>query len=261
MAWASLTLHGQAAAPQAPPSPSSAAPATTTLTQSAPESGAQPLVFEVASVRLSPSGSTGYTSISEWGRPRFTATNATLQLLIEFAFDVSDDHIVGAPNWFGEQEYDIDAKVEGDRPLTYEQAQPLLQQLLKDRFHLAVRREMKDFPGYGLEDAKGGPKLEASKGSSGQAQIIPGQLRCPNCSMEALAGMLHAVTRRPVAEKTGIKGNFNIKLDYAPEDATDSPQPSIYTALQEQLGLKLIPQKVSAEVVVIDHVDKVPTEN
>jgi uncharacterized protein (TIGR03435 family) len=73
--------------------------------------------------------------------------------------------------------------------------------------------------------------------------------------------MLAGVIRSPVADKTEIKGKYDIKLDYAPNNATDSPLPSIYTALQEQLGLKLIRQKVPVEMLVIDHVDRVPTEN
>jgi uncharacterized protein (TIGR03435 family) len=260
MAIAGPVVFGQVTATQNQTSPSPAPSPTLAAAQSTQTGSAQTPSFEVTSVRLSPPGG-GLTSISDWGTPRFTATNATFQLLVEMAFNVSEDHIVGAPSWFESQAYSIDAKVEGDKGLTYEQTMPLLQQLLKDRFHLAVHREIKDFPAYALVVAKKGPKLQASKGTSGHGQMLPDQLLCPGCPLEALAGMLAGVIRSPVADKTEIKGKYDIKLDYAPNNATDSPLPSIYTALQEQLGLKLIRQKVPVEMLVIDHVDRVPTEN
>ena len=256
LVFAVPALHGQA-----PLSPSSASEATPAPTQVAPARSVQTPMFEVASVRLSSPGGTGLTSIGEWGRPRFTATNATLQLLIELAFDVADDHIEGLPNWGEEQKYDINAEAEGEKLLTYEEAKPLLQQLLKDRFRLVVHRETKDFQGFGLVVAKDGSKLKASKGDNTQAQMMRGKMQCLNCPLVVLAGLLARVTGRPVAEMTGMKGTYDIQLDYAPEDSTDSSLPSIYTALQEQQGLKLIPQKVPTEVVVVDHADRVPTEN
>jgi uncharacterized protein (TIGR03435 family) len=138
---------------------------------------------------------------------------------------------------------------------------PLIQQLLKDRFHLAVHRATKDMQGYALVVARNGSKLQPNKGRSGQGQIVRGQLLCPSCSTEILAGMLVHVTGRPIADGTGIEGNYDVKLDYAPDDDPNSSLPSIYTALQETLGLKLIPQKVPVEMLVIDHADRVPTEN
>jgi len=167
----------------------------------------------------------------------------------------------GAPNWFDSQLYDIDAKVEGDKGLTYEQMRPLLQQLLKDRFHLAIHREMEVQKAYALVIAKRGPKLQSSKGTSQYGQILPNQLYCPSCSLERLARILEQVTGRPVVDKTGIKGDFDIKLDYAPDTASESSLPSIFTALQEQVGLKLVPQESPSEILVIDHVERIPTEN
>jgi len=79
--------------------------------------------------------------------------------------------------------------------------------------------------------------------------------------MGSLAAMLVGPTGRPVVDKTGIEGNFEFRLDYAPDGTADSPLPSIFTALQEQLGLKLEAQKVPVEMLVIDHVERVPTEN
>jgi uncharacterized protein (TIGR03435 family) len=217
--------------------------------------------FEVASVKLKPPGSTGLMSISPPGAGRFTATNVTLELLIGMAFGVDSDRISGQPNWLSSAQYDVIAKPEGDGGLTSEQLKPLLQQLLEQRFKLAIHREMKDFQGYALVVANGGPRLQASQGSSGHAYILRGGLRCQSVSVDALAGMLSRPAGRPVVDATGLKGNYDITLDYAPEGAADSSLPSLFTALQEQLGLKLVPRKVPAGMLVIDHVERVPTEN
>ena len=103
--------------------------------------------FEVASVKLTPPGSIGLTSISPYGSGRFTATNVTLELLISIAFGVSDRQILGGPNWLGAEHYDVTAKPESEMSLTYEQLKPRLQQLLAQRFKLAIHRETKDFSG------------------------------------------------------------------------------------------------------------------
>jgi uncharacterized protein (TIGR03435 family) len=142
-----------------------------------------------------------------------------------------------------------------------EQLKLMLQQLLVQRFKLATHRSSKDLPGYALTVAKGGPNLQASKGAKEHAYMLQGGLRLQNASVEMLAGVLAHPTGRPVSNATGIEGRFDITLDYAPEGATDSALPSIFTALQEQLGLRLMPQKVPVEIVVIDHVERVPTEN
>jgi uncharacterized protein (TIGR03435 family) len=226
-----------------------------------PVIAAPPPAFEVASIRLSPPGKDGLTSISPVGTSRFTAKNASLTLLIEMAFDINDYQIAGTPNWSDSTLYDISAAAESGVNLTYEQLGPRLQQLLEKRLHLTVHREMKSVKGYGLVVAKGGPKLQTSKGPGGQAYILDNGLRGQNMPIKALAFMLNRPTGRPIADKTGIEGNYDIKLDYAPNATTDSPLPSVFTALQEQLGLKLVPQQVPVEMLVIDHVDRQPTEN
>ena len=178
------------------------------------------------------------------------------------AFGVDDNQLVGAPNWFISERYDVTAKPEGDLSLTYEELAPRLQQLLAQRFKLAIHREMKDVQGYALVIAKGGPKLkQGTPGNSAGGAIFPGGLRNPNTSLDTFAAMLARPTGRPVVNKTGIAGNYDIDLRYAKDDAADSSLPSIFTALQEQLGLKLETQKVPVGMLVIDHVEKIPTEN
>jgi len=137
----------------------------------------------------------------------------------------------------------------------------MLQQLLADRFKLAVHREMKDSPGYALVLAKDGSKLRASKGASSQTMILKNGLRANNASVAFLAAALSNPTGRKVVDQTGLQDNLDIALDYAPAGDTDSSLPSVFTALQEQLGLKLVPLKVPVETLVIDYGEKIPTEN
>ena len=229
------------AQPQAPPAPTSS--------------------FEVATVRPSPPNH-GYTSISPFGSDRFTAANASLSYLIQLAFSVEGRHqLSGAPDWLDSEFFDITAKAADGAHLSYEQLQPLLQQLLRDRFHLVAHRETRNLPGYVLLVAKGDPKLHITKGGAPYGYIFAGKLRLQNSEIDSLAATLVTPLGRPVINKTGIQGNYDIKLDYAAEGATDSSLPSIFTALQEQLGLKLESQKGPVQMLVIDHVDKTPTEN
>jgi uncharacterized protein (TIGR03435 family) len=179
-----------------------------------------------------------------------------LELLIEIAFGVPDTQISGAPSWLGSERYDVNAKAVDGVSLTYDQLKPRLQQLLVQRFKLATHRETKIFDGYALIVAKGGPKLQPTKGSTAQGIIYPSGLRIPNATMEGLASWLTGPTGRHVIDKIGIEGNYDIQLEYAPLGSDDTFLPSIFTAVQKQLGLKLEHQKVPVEILVIDHVER-----
>ncbi|HMD71777.1 MAG TPA: TIGR03435 family protein [Bryobacteraceae bacterium] len=235
----------------------------TAAPQGRAQTGTQELpAFEVASVKPTPPGGTGLTSIGPFGAGRFTATNVTLEVLVEMAFGVLESQILRAPNWLASEYYDIDAKPEGGVSLTYEQLKPRLQQLLAQRLKLSTHRQMKDFEGYALVVAKGGPKLKTDTPVTSEGAVIfPNGLRLPGASMERLALTLVRPLGCPVVDKTGIKGTYNIALSYAKDADVDPRLPSIFTALQEQLGLKLERQKVPVEMLVIDHVERIPTEN
>jgi uncharacterized protein (TIGR03435 family) len=220
------------------------------------QSQSPPPAFEAASVKQTPRASLGFTNISPYGTDRFTATNAELYLLVQIAFNVTPDRISGIEK-LGDGHYDISAKAKGDLKLTYEEVQPRLQRLLAERFKLATHRETKEMDGYVLVVATGGPKLKASAGVAQQGVIYPGGLRFPHIGMDGFAAMLATPVGRPVIDKTGVAGMYQIELKYAP----DSSLPSLLTALDEQLGLKLEPQKVPVEMLVIDRVEKIPTEN
>jgi uncharacterized protein (TIGR03435 family) len=230
------------------------------------------LHFEVASIHMVDPHTVddlrkgiGLASLSTFPSARFTVRNWTLKILISLAYGVDDKYIQGDPGWLDAQEYDIDAKVEGEKELTYEQMKPLLQQFLEQRFHLATHREEKTLLGYALvvaKGAKGGAKLIPSKeGVIPSAQIFPSGLQARHSTTKDLAQILARPLGYPVVDKTGIEGAYDIKLDFAPANDPNSARPSIFTAVQEQLGLKLESQKVPVELLVIDHVEMIPTEN
>lgn len=223
--------------------------------------------FEVASIRLvedfdklPENKQSSYTSPP--GAVQFTVTNIDFAGLISMAFGIDCAfQLAGTPAWFNEARYDIAAKPEGDVGLSYEQLRPLLQQLLQERFHLSYHREIKNFQGYALVIAKGGPKLQPSKSDFGLARYWRGEVQGQKESVKTLASMLGRLSKKPVADQTGLKGTYDFELRYAPLEDTDSTLPSIFTAVQEQLGLKLEKQMVPMEMFVIDRVDRVPTEN
>lgn len=218
--------------------------------------------FEVASVRPVPEKEQGLTSISPLGEPRFTAHNATLAFLIGYAFDVdSGRQLLGEPKWLESEEYDISAKAENDKKLTYEELKPRLQQLLEERFHLAYHRETRVHKGYALAVAKGGPKLHPDTSGSQSAYILPDRIAARKVPLALLASLLARPMGAPVVDKTGIPGRFDFDLQFDPNNTTASRFPSLATALQEDLGLKLEREDVPEQVIVIDHVDRVPTEN
>ena len=241
--------------------------AIATAARPADQTGAAPAKasrFEVASIRMIPDKDVVPLSgspISPAGAGIFTMREITLAQAIGWAFRLNPDRLSGGPDWLNRQYYEISAKPEGDAGLSYEQIQPLLEQLLQERFHLTYHHETQNRKGYALEVARGGPKLTPTKGGTPYGYIMGSRIQMPNVSLQGLASTLGHVLGQPVTDQTGLKGNYDVELNYAAMNATDSSQPSIFTAVEEQLGLKLVSQKVPVEMFVIDHVDKEPTEN
>ena len=192
--------------------------------------------------------------------------------------------ILGGPHWINSDIYEIDAKAEGT-PSVAIMMGPMLQALLEDRFKLRIHREPREIPVYALKVAKGGFKLKPLK--EGSCTTItapplgvpvpfrcgtftdprPGTLYFHGVSMDIFA--MDLFIDRPVIDKTGIAGIFDFRLDYTPDEATPTPPgallddptgPSIFTAVEQQLGLKLEPAKGPGESLVIDHVER-PSEN
>ena len=205
----------------------------------------------------------------------FSASSLDLKSLIAIAYGVKPDQVSGGPGWIDSNRYDIEAKVVAangatPQPLTREQSNLMLRSLLADRFKLAVHNETKEAPIYELIVAKNGPKLQPAKpdqpfrmtvGGSGKATMEVDQI-------SALIYQLSLQVGRPVVDKTGLTGKYDIKLEWARDTgpsvgtatADNTSGPSIFTAVQEQLGLKLQPAKAPVDVIVIDQVEQ-PTAN
>jgi uncharacterized protein (TIGR03435 family) len=224
---------------------------TALRSQSTPN--ASKVAFEVASVKVTPGGT---FAISPYGQGRFSIRNVSLTLLIAFAYGASDDQVSGGPDWRTSEYYDINAKAEDGVVLSNDELRPRLQDLLSQRFKLAIHRETTRVPGYALQVAKDGAKLKVSDGKAvAFPAILPGGVRAPGVSMDTFATTLARQLGRPVVNETRLNGTYAITLDYAPDTATDSSLPSIFTAVQEQLGLRLESRLVPAETLVIDHVE------
>jgi uncharacterized protein (TIGR03435 family) len=218
--------------------------------------------FEVAALKFHPEPITLSADPVTRGS-RVTATAVTLVDLITSAYGVRYDQITGGPAWSKSDHYDLSAKAEGEAPLTAAESRQMLQGLLAERFQLVVRRETREVPVYALVVAKGGSKLHEVKPDS-----VPGDgvwLRGRKTSSKGwepwmIAGTLASLpdVGRPVLDKTGLKGLFEFRLDFSA--GANDDRPNIFSAIQDQLGLKLEASKGPVEFVVIDHLEK-PSAN
>jgi len=233
-----------------------------TLGQSAPPAPA----FEVASIKPAPAQAPGRVSTrmsSDAGR--LTYTNVSLSDVIAQAYHVQHDQISG-PLWLGTERFDIAAKIPAGAAA--DQIPQMLQALLADRFRLELHRETKVLTVLKLAVAKSGLKLQKAESSGGLSiGLNPGRTRVSGrLSMPQLADILSRRLGRPVLDQTHLAGAYVIALEWAPDSTgepapVDAPGASLFSAMQEQLGLKLAPAKGPVEILVIDRADKVPSEN
>jgi len=229
-----------------------------------PQPEATPTILEVASVRQH-SGAREFSDLSTSGT-KVTVSALTLSEVIANAYHLRDDQIIGGPRWITTDLYDIAAKAESTVPLTAEQSRQLLQAVLADRFRLECHRETRETPVYALVVGKDGSKLKDA-GISGNnprlrmtANAAGKHIIAWHSTMQQLALLLSGTAGRPVVDKTGLSKKYAFQLDWNPADAPDSDIPSVFTAVQQQLGLRLEPQKVPFEVLVIDSADR-PSAN
>ena len=271
-----LLLVAALAAPlahaQTAPAPASTAPD--------PCSSVPQAAFDVASVKPSErlSGSSTFR-----GRPDSLSAGGTVFRMIEFAWDLRDFQVTGGPGWINTATWEVTAKV--DQPaadwsmLRNEERNRIEQQrmhaVLAQRFALQCHFETKELPVYNLVLAKGGSKLKptptdaATKGSLDlNGRNRENRVEAKGATMEPVVAMLTQSLGRTVIDKTGLTGLYDFTLTYtsdadAGSSASDADAPSgptIFTALEEQLGLKLEPAKGPVHVLVIDHVER-PSEN
>ncbi len=256
--------------------------------------------FEVASVHPMDqrSGAPG-TNVMRGGPgtddpEQISFISVTMQRLLMNAYRINAEQISG-PGWLDSERYAIVAKV--PKGTTKEQLQSMLQNLVVERFHLTLHHEKKDFPAYELVIAKGGSKLKPSPSGptldkNGFPRALPGRyatatengvsrLTFNACSISDLVAALafplgtmygNILSAANVVDNTGLAGKFDFTLEFAgfmgpggavPPPTADAPAdvPSLFTAIETQLGLKLNDKKASLDLLVVDHLDKVPTAN
>jgi uncharacterized protein (TIGR03435 family) len=227
--------------------------------------------FEVATIRRNTSLDGNVGMRNEPGG-RFQAVNAPVFWLVAVAYSESvgalrPSQIIGAPSWLESEHYDIAAKApNADDMSSFNKTRLLLRSLLEDRFKFRVHREQRKMPIYALVRARNdgtlGPHFKQSttdcfkeSARCGFAGGPAGRVKADSIPMDILTQLLGNATDRIVVDRTGLTGGFEVDLEWSP-DQTASDRPSIFTAVQEQLGLKLESTKGPVDVVVIDHVER-----
>jgi uncharacterized protein (TIGR03435 family) len=257
-----------------------AAIAQTVQTAQAPQRGAAPSRsgFEVVSIRRNTNGGPGLLDDGSPGRYR--ANNIPIRDLIEWAYDIQDFQLIGAPAWLSNEFYDIDATLED--PRRRDDLVPMIQVLLEERFKLKVHGQAQETAVYFLVPAKGGLKLKAGPCTMQDRSapydpkrdyskvcgfFVGGQfdLQGTGIGVKELTDTLSRHVGRRVLDKTGFAGRFDLKLNFKPDDpGFNVPEfantPTLLVALEEELGLKLESGRAPIDALVIDHIER-PSEN
>ena len=231
-------------------------------------------LIEVASVK--PSGNPGADSNLDSVRGRLTATNITVKELIRLAYGVKDYQIERVPGWVESELYDIAAKGVNGKTSGLEDLKAMVRELLADRFQLTTHRETKQMRVYLLVVGKNGPRLTLhNDGTGAGTRKGCGHLAGTRLTMDVLATVLSRDLETDALNRTGLPGKYDFQLDWTPDSgpcrvAADTPGgsaaadpsglPSLYTALQQQLGLKLEPSKGPVDTLILNRVER-PSEN
>jgi uncharacterized protein (TIGR03435 family) len=222
---------------------------------------------------------------TEFTADGFRGTNVPVHSLLLQAYGLHEGESFGEPAWANSDVFDIEAKVAGPdvaafSKLDSDQRQAMLQQILAERFKLAAHRETREVPVYAISVAKGGPKLKeseidpavsASARRGGGIRMSMGMIAAHECTIPYFLSMLSRQLGRTIIDRTGLISNYEFTLQWMPDNGVSASSnvpdgaqpdalPSIFTALQEQLGLKLEATKAPASVLVIDHLER-PTQN
>jgi uncharacterized protein (TIGR03435 family) len=220
----------------------------------------KPQSFEVASIHpvTAPIRNTSF-DMFEGGRLR--VSSVTVYSLIKAAWLIQSSQVAGGPDWLNVDRYDIDAKSGTPGRIGKEALKELLQSLLADRFALRVHWETREQPAYALMTGKNGAKLTENhdaafttlNSSHGFGNV---RVYGTKVTMTQLAGYIGDEIGRIVVDKTDLSGGYDLTLEWDPEPSADSSRPSIFAALQEQLGLRLESRKAPVQVLVVDSVQK-----
>ena len=256
--------------------PNDTAPLTLTrveaLARRAPDrSPAKP--FEAATVKVNQSGGiNGVTGRGGTIRPskgQIALENVTLWKALGFAYGIGEDkdYAITGPGWLKTERYDILGKIPPGT--TFDHMQRMLQATLTERFQLALHRETREMPIYALLVARDGLKIKETEPGRGSFSFARGHIEAKAGALAPFADRLSQMLDRPVIDYTNVPGVFNFTIDWSPDQPMTNPAddsaspagPSIFTALQQQLGLRLEARRGPVEVLVIDRGNRAPVEN
>jgi uncharacterized protein (TIGR03435 family) len=234
--------------------------------------------FEVATIKpVDPDAKAGRYIIMQ-GNNRFVEKAYTLKLLIAAAYDLNPRTISGGPGWIESDHYDILAVTPGEIRPSHDEQMSMLRNLLADRFKLTFHREQKVFSIYELTVAKSGPKLKPSTAAPDDppaliSTVYPQRIVMParNATMSDLSRLMQrAILDRPVVDKTGLSGRYDFDLEWAPDETqfggevpvapADAPSPPLFSAIQQQLGLRLEATRGPVAALVVDKAER-PSAN
>jgi uncharacterized protein (TIGR03435 family) len=228
---------------------------------------AQTPTFEVAAIK--PNRTMEGPSSIRLSKGLVQMENVSLKKVMLNAWGIPDDrdYMIDGPAWLTTEHFDINARFAADTAVP--QVRQMLQGLLAERFKLALHRETRQLPIYTLTVAKSGLKIQAVADGQSRTSGAPGRLEAARTTMQKLADLLARMAGTPVVDATGMKSVYDFVLEWSPDESLRTPAtdgsgnggPSIFTALEEQLGLKLTGSKGPVEVLVVDHVERVPTGN
>src|SRR5579884_1445081 len=235
------------------------------LSAQSDSSSASPLApyhFEVVSIKINRNGGSSDADFLPGGR--FRGRNLSVRNMIQMATMVEDNQMIGVPSWTDTARYDIDGKTVSTEPVTQERKSDVMMALLEERFGFKIHRDTKEGPVYRLEIAKGGPRL-AVHGTSDRLMSTNANgtvitMKAAKISMPSLAISLRRQLGRTVEDHTQLEGEFDFELVWDRDETGDSKAPSLFSALQEQLGLRLRAARGKIPTVVVDHIER-PTEN
>jgi bla regulator protein BlaR1 len=237
--------------------------------------------FEVVSVKPQPWTGQGSVGAFVHGNT-LSAEHCSLNDLVTFAWNLRDIQLAGGPSWAmhgplaSSDLYQVIAKAAGDPPPSTDQFRLMLQTLLADRFQLKVHHVSKDLPVYNLVAAKNGPRLKESAEDTEFSMVVDAtvnggtltRITAKHVAIAKFLGQIEHAAPRPLIDKTGLTGFYDFVIEWTPDSpaagpdaaASDPSGPSLFTALQNQLGLKLEPATAPFDTVVIDHAEK-PSAN
>jgi uncharacterized protein (TIGR03435 family) len=230
--------------------------------------------FEVATIKPNNTGGSSMQRLTVNGR-NFDTVNSSLGDLMQFGFSIQSKQILGAPDWLDKDRFDIHAVPDVDGAPNVEQLRVMIQKLLKERFKLTYHHDKREMSAFVLTVGKSGSKLTPTQlsgplpglfmtsGKTGPALVVS------NGTMANFTGFLQAlVLDRPVVDQTGLTGKYDFKVTFTPDDSQFNGRPfpkvaddveaapGLFEAIQQQIGLKLTPEKTQVDVIAIDRVEK-----